>query len=200
MAELKTREVEVTVHLDFNHKPEFYFTTNLPTKPGKKDNLIFKKGGPDGFTVRYHLADDLYTFGTDPKEALYSSKNPVCPVPKGHWDEFVPIAIEQNGRTLVVHNKNESIQEFGYMLRVIKKGGSYRDLDPVGTNQNGNSSAFSSMLAVMVAVGAGVAGFVAAKAALPLASDGVVLAVAASVALVVLGIYFLAQKRLPRTA
>lgn len=202
MPNLNTKKVDVTVHLDLNHEPEFSFTTSLPTKGKKKDNIIFNKGHRDGFEVRYRLADPdhLYTFGKDPKAALYSSSEPVCPVPEGHWDQFMPIAIEDNGLTLVVHNKNDCEQEFGYMLRIIKQGDAeYRNLDPIGTNQNGNTSS-ASLAAAMVFVAGAAAGYVAAQAAMPLANDIAVLGASLAVGLAALGLYFVIRNQPARTA
>lgn len=202
MPDLKTKKVNVTVHLDVNHEPNFSFTTNLPTKGKKKDQIIFNKGDHDGFEVRYHLDDPfhVYTFGTQLNEALYSSPQPVCPVPKGQWEQFVPIAIEDNGLTLVVHNKNDTVQEFGYMLRVIKQGDTkYLDLDPIGTNQNGNTRS-SPLAAAMVFVAGAAAGYVAAQAAMPLANDVAVLGASLAVGLAALGLYFVIRNQPARTA
>ena len=43
---------------------------------------------------------------------------------------------EQNGRTLIVRNKNKDVEDFAYTLRVAN-GANWLDLDPGGKNQNG---------------------------------------------------------------
>lgn len=140
---LNATKVSVTVDLDVNATPPFSFQTSVPKKGDpKKNHLVFDKGKKDGFVIRFELKDpyNVYSFGSDKDQALYSTSQPICPTSPGQWDQFYALCIEDNGLTLVVHNKNETKQDFGYTLRVIKSGDkNYFPLDPIGTNQNGNT-------------------------------------------------------------
>jgi hypothetical protein len=198
----KCKPVDVTVHLQVNDNPKFTFDTTLPKKGNKGDHLIFKKGGPDGFLISYHLddPDHVYSFGNDLQEALYSTDQPVCPGPDEpcHWDQFQAVDIADNGMTLVVWNKNDpkngDPMDFGYALRVIKEGDKkYLHLDPIGTNGNSNSSGGGIVVAAAVFVVAAAIGAIAAKAAIPLATQASVVAAALVVGVVAVAIYLLSS-------
>jgi hypothetical protein len=198
----KCKDVDVTVHLDLKHEPPFYFETDLPKKSGKGDHLIFKKGGPDGFMINFHLddPDNVYSFGNDLQEALYSTDQPVCPGPDEpcHWDQFQATEIKDNGMTLVVWNKNDpkngDPMDFGYALRVIKPGDKkYLHLDPIGTNGNSNSSGGGIVIAAAVFVVGAAIGAIAAKAAMPLATQVSVMAAALVVGVLAVAIYLLSS-------
>lgn len=132
-----TKDVQVKVFLDLNHEPPFYFeTTDLRLDP--PCHLYFKRGKKNGFKIRFILQDPTYSFGDDTDKALYSTPDPICPLDPGQWKEFRAIRIADGGQTLIVHNKNSKEQNFGYTLRITEDGVHYRDLDPIGSNQNMN--------------------------------------------------------------
>ena len=193
MPPLKTKDVNVTVHLDLNHEPDFYFETSLPMK--NHDNLVFSRGNQDGFKISFTLddPDHLYTFGKDKDEALYSTAQAVCPTEKGQWDEFKALNIENGDLTLVVHNKNKSTTDFGYTLRITKDAGkTYKDLDPIGTNQNSNIKA-SFLTVAAIAVGGAVIGGLASQVAMPAATQTTMILSALVGGAVALGIYLVVR-------
>ena len=142
--------VEVDVYLEDadSDPPQFRLETCLPMDPEDPDKVItFHNRGRPGFDIKFNLIDETgqgYSFPPQGKrdEALWSRQGPGCP-PDNHnqqWDQFTSVrVIEPDQMTLVVHNKNETITEFGYTLRVTKDNGvNYIDLDPGGNNQNGS--------------------------------------------------------------
>jgi hypothetical protein len=168
MPNLQTKNAVVNVNLDLNHAPPFYFTSN-DLQVGPNNHLTFKYGKKDGFKVDFVLVDpaNTYVYFSDKDEALYSTSEAICPCPKGQWDQFEAMAVDNNGNTgptLTVHNKNKNQQDFGYMLR-ITDGRNHMDLDPIGTNQNSNGSrsrlTAAAVFLVGAAVGAAAAAFVA---------------------------------------
>ena len=188
------RNAAVTVHLDWTKSPPFWFTTN-DLKLDPPYHLYFKNGNKDGFKVDFVLDDPTgaYTFGTDSDEALYSSSSTGCPTLKAQWKEFTAFPIKDPLK-LTVHNKNSFATDFGYALRVTNDGINYRDLDPIGTNQNSNGTGFSMVTAVaFFGVGAAVGAF-AAKSALPAATPVSVIGFAVLGGAILLGIYALTQR------
>jgi hypothetical protein len=199
----KCKRVDVDVHLQVHDNPQFYFETKWPTKSGKKDHLMFKNGAADGFMVHYNLKDpdNVYSFGNDLQEALYSTDQPVCPGPDepGQWDQFQAYSFEQNGMTLVVWNKNDpkngDPMDFGYALRVIKAGDEkYLHLDPIGTNSNSNSKNVALIAAGAFVVGA-VLGAIAADVAMPMATTARIATAALIGGVVALGLYLFGSSR-----
>ena len=168
MGNLKTKDVSVIVHLDLSSSPPFTLETSLPKT--SKGYLKFKNGKKDGFLISFQLddPDNLYSWGSDPAQALWSTSQAVCPTAAGQWDQFTAQAITDGGMTLQVLNKNETEQDFGYTLRITRDGGeNYVDLDPIGSNQNGNTRAgFGGGGLASAIVGAGV-GYLAVQAGAP---------------------------------
>jgi hypothetical protein len=204
---LKARQVFVTVELEIGSVPPFTLISDLHPKNGKKNELVFQKGKKDGFVIRYELSDpnNVYSFGTDPSEALYSTEAPGCPSEKGQWEQFYVLCIEDNGQTLVVHNKNEPAngsQDFGYTLRVTRDNGkNYIDLDPIGSNQNSNSSNNIAFIALGAFVVGAVLGALAADLTMPTVTTARVATAALVGGIIVLGIYlFLGSSRAARAA
>lgn len=168
------RDVHVQVFIDDPdaNPADFHFeTTDLPLVP--KNHLHFHNCGHDGLHVYYHLQDPKHGF-LFPQEslfppsppdqhlsaALYSAVNSPCPTSAGQWGQFKALCVEDEGATLVVHNKNQSQANFGYTLRVVNEQGRYLDLDPGGTNQNGPITMSSSTylaLGAATGVAAGIA-------------------------------------------
>lgn len=174
MGNLKTKDVTVTVHLDLSSTPPFTLETSLPKT--SKGNLKFKEGKKDGFMISFELddPDNVYSWGNDPAQALWSTSQAVCPTSPGQWDQFTTQGtqgITNGGMTLNVHNKNDTAQDFGYTLRVTRDGGAnYVDLDPIGTNENSNLKAgLGGVTAAATLVGAA-AGYAVAQFALPAAT------------------------------
>lgn len=150
----KPWEVDIDVYLESVGPPaKFKIKTCLPVDPADENITYFFNKGRPGFTVSFHLYDNTnngagsgYVFPNPPKPphkesewALWSRQGPGCP-PKdyGQWDGFTSINVKDHGLTLVVTNKNDSVTEFGYTLRVTD-GANFVDLDPGGNNQNGAS-------------------------------------------------------------
>jgi hypothetical protein len=163
VADLKCKDVSVNVVLDLNHDPEFYFQTSLPMKGS--DHLKFHKGKKDGFLISFNLQDpdNVYSFGNNLSEALYSHSQASCPTGPGQWAEFTAQEITNGGMTLVVHNANSTVQDFGYTLRITRDGGAtYKELDPIGTNSNSNLRISTGAAATYTAVG-GAIGYAATQ-------------------------------------
>jgi hypothetical protein len=157
------RKVIVNVVLDpTSNPPKFKFETDLPKGNGK-DELMFYNEHHPGLHVHYTLKDPAfgYVFPDKPipnylDEALWSTDQAICPTSEGQWEQFTAHKVEDSGKTLVVSNLNENVQQFGYALRVTKDGGQhYWNLDPIGGNQNGSYVARDlSGYAVAAVVGA----------------------------------------------
>lgn len=179
------KPVDVNVFIDdpTTDPPRFRFeTTQLPMGPD--NHLHFANCGHPGFCIYYHLQDpthgylfpeaSLYPHPPGPKDehlnqALYSAVGTNCPTSSGQWGQFKAFAVENAGRTLVVHNKNQSPASFGYTLRVTNDAGqSYLPLDPGGTNTNGPSRSLTStyLATGTVAVTTGILSALATVAAL----------------------------------
>jgi hypothetical protein len=192
MPNLQTKKAVVNVNLDLNHEPPFYFTsTDLPVGPDNR--LTFQYGKKDGFKIDFVLVDpgNTYVFEADKDEALYSTSEAICPCPKGQWDQFMAMAVDNNGNTgptLTVHNKNKNQQDFGYMLR-ITDGRNQMNLDPIGTNQNSNSGGSRFLVAAIVFVAGAAVGAAAARFEASLAQAVSLLGAAALGGVVFLGIY-----------
>lgn len=165
---LSVKDAYVTVCLDLGDDPPFHFeTTDLRLDP--PDHLYFKFGKKDGFRVHFTLDDPTYVFADKKSEALYAHQDARCPEGPCKWSGFHPLRVEDDGQTLVVHNKNDGVADFGYMLRITNDAGkSHLELDPIGSNQNSNSSNQMAAIAIF-AVGAAV-GAIAAASAMSLAT------------------------------
>ena len=190
---LKTTKVDVTVVLDVNNDPKFYFQTSQPMTG--KDHLKFKKGKQDGFLINFNLQDpnNVYSFGRSLNEALYSQSQASCPTTSGQWDQFKAYAIVNGGMTLQVHNKNQTMQDFGYTLRVTRDAGAnYLDLDPIGTNENSNLKISIPVATASTVIGA-TAGYLATQISMPTATTMAALTGAVIGAVVGFGLYYAFQ-------
>jgi hypothetical protein len=130
-------------------KPKFTLTSpDLPADPPGSENFVFNNNRRPGFYVHFILHDQTgegYVFAPVPDDACWSqlgSNNcPSQPV----YDVFCPRAVDAAGTRLDVYNFNPpgpdpkgGIGPFTYTLRVTKDGGAnYCDLDPGGTDNNG---------------------------------------------------------------
>src|SRR5687768_8252332 len=123
-------DIEVIVTPDPSNPCDIDFS--FPTKKNGKvkhwkdngDNLYhvsFENQGADGFIVLFNIEDDNGTgcrFHPDPMQAMYCHGAPSCPPPaNSSWDKFTPIGVINQGRTLIVYNKNDEECSFGFMLR-----------------------------------------------------------------------------------
>jgi hypothetical protein len=191
---LKTKNVTVTVHLDLSSTPPFTLETSLPKT--NKGNLKFKGGKKDGFLINFELddPDNVYTWGSDPAQALWSTSQATCPTEAGQWDQFTSQGITDSGMTLQVLNRNETSQDFGYTLRITRdNGANYVALDPIGTNQNSNlKSGVGTGTAAATILGAA-AGFAVAQFALPAATTVSAVTGALIGAVIGFGLYYLSQ-------
>ena len=171
MGNLKTKNVTVTVHLDLSSTPPFTLETSLPKT--KKGHLKFQNGKKDGFLIDFELddPDNVYTWGTDPARALWSTSQAVCPTAAGQWDQFTTQGtdgITNGGMTLQVLNRNETVQDFGYTLRVTRdNGANYVNLDPIGSNQNSNSRTGIGGGTVAATIGGAIIGYLAVQTMMP---------------------------------
>jgi len=163
------RHVTVNVILDpMSHPPSFKLETDLPRGKGNNEIMFYNEHHP-GLHVHYTLKDPAYgyVFPDAPidnylDEALWSTSDARCPTSEGQWEQFTAHSIEDSGKTLVVYNLNENVQQFGYALRVTKDGGKhYWNLDPIGGNQNGSYAARDLSGYAVAAVAGAVAGSLA---------------------------------------
>lgn len=151
----KAWEIDIDVYLYSVGPPaDFEIMACLPVDTAN-ENLIFYNQGRPGFVINYRLYDNTnngagsgYKFPNPPAPpnresewALWSRQGSGCPpLNHGQWAEFTSQNVKDQGETLVVINKNESVTEFGYTLRVTNDNGkNFVDLDPGGLNQNGNN-------------------------------------------------------------
>jgi hypothetical protein len=177
MGNPKNVKVEVFIDDPTSTPPKFHFVTNdLPMGP--ENHLYFSNCGNSGFHVHFKLVNppDNYRFPKPSQKdlALASQEGLGCPAQNaGHWKEFRPLRVEPDGMTLVVHNKNSEVKQFGYTLFVTNNdGASYLELDPGGTNTNGQD--LMSALRTMTADTLVVAGAVATAAYLIMARSNFV--------------------------
>lgn len=136
------RPVTVDVIVDDVATNAYHFKTNdLPLGPNNV--LTFANTqGHSGFLISYRLhGADGYAFPADLQDALWvkAGSQTTCPRSRSGWGQFRPKEIRDNGRTLVVENKNDAVSAFAYTLRATN-GERWLDLDPGGMNQNGGGN------------------------------------------------------------
>ena len=121
---------------------DFHFESD-DLEIGPHNEITFENDGQPGFVITFHLKDPRhgYRFTENLKTALWSIDEAVCPEDEHHWGQFKAKAVNNNGVDLVVRNLNEHKKKFGYALLVTDdNGATFWRLDPIGTNENGNSS------------------------------------------------------------
>lgn len=121
--------------------------------------LNFRNNGHPGFIVMFRIVDEAvppagFRFPADPKDALWvrpivvpavpaaggaaAVLNDECPDEACVWSQFEAQAVSGDGKRLIVRNRNEYTQRFGFVLRVSPLvGGNLQLIDPIGNNQNG---------------------------------------------------------------
>ena len=157
----KVAEIDVVIISD---QPTMKFklvSKDIPIGPG--NHPYFKNCENNGFDVRFNLKDPNnldYRFPNRDADAIWSEiGNGVCPH-SGVWDIFKNPQVTGNGKFLRVDNENDAEVEFGFTLNVSKDGDPpYKELDPGGTNQNGNAGMNMSK-ELLLAIGGAVAGSV----------------------------------------
>lgn len=143
-------DIEVIVEPDEHDPCNIRFS--FPTKNSGKvkhwkdhnDNLYhvsFSNDGADGFIVLFNIEDDNGTgcrFHANPAQAMYCHGVGSCPPPaNSSWDKFVPIGVINQGKTLIVYNKNDQPSTFGFMLRFSTTNCGDKEFDPIGEDMNG---------------------------------------------------------------
>ena len=164
------KDVTVTVklHPPGSAEPFHFVQQELPTNG---DNvLVFENSDKTyGFRIHYVLDDSENPGYRFPQRqtggghqhldnamwVMPSDDLNACPNTACHWSEFKADKVMDDGMRLVVMNKNQSVQNFVYTLRV-EKDGDYLNLDPGGVNKNSNEPYYTSYTSYAVA-GAGAA-------------------------------------------
>lgn len=106
---------------------------NKNQNEGEKDEVA------NGFLVLFNV-DDGGTgcrFLPKPDDALWVHDIQVCPTSSCNWPEFRPIAVLNDGATLMVYNANSYPHGFAFTLRFNIPGCGLVEFDPIGNNQNG---------------------------------------------------------------
>ncbi len=111
--------------------------------------LNFRNNGHPGFIVIFEIVDVPggpagFRFAEDPNQALWAkpivAPGDNCPNGQSSWTQFEPQSVTGNGRRLIVRNRNEFTQRFGFVLNVTTDPAGVANLqaiDPIGNNQNG---------------------------------------------------------------
>ena len=152
------KKVDVTIYAEPD-KSGSGISFSLESVLGNGDRLTFKNDKKDDFyKVFYHLEDGNLglKFRSDPDDALWVVKGGPCPRSPAKDDEFKPIQVTDQDKTLVVHNKNRVEAEYVYTLRFVQADGTGVDWDPIIDNRNGGTAIvrFSLMGCVAAAGGA----------------------------------------------
>lgn len=110
--------------------------------------LNFRNRGHPGFIVIFNIVDVIgagFRFADDPDQALWVRPIVVpgdgCPGAQCSWSQFEPQSVTGGGDRLVVRNRNEYTQRFGFVLRVTTDPAgaqNFQVIDPIGNNQNGD--------------------------------------------------------------
>lgn len=157
------RDSTVKVFVFPGGDPEFTLESDLL----KNGELTFKNGGGHkGYVVDFVLANADQTGYYFPdsellalsSEELPPSGDPKCPAQGKIWDEFKPVAVSSDNKTLTVHNENGKKKRFGYSLFVTqdpkKPKPRCKALDPIGNNQNGDRYPIMKAAAAFVGIAA----------------------------------------------
>ena len=109
--------------------------------------LNFRNNGHPGFIVMFNIVDVIgagFRFADNPAHALwvrpFIDPPDGCPGAQCSWSQFEPQTVTGKGDRLVVRNRNEYTQKFGFVLRVTTDPAgvqNFQVIDPIGNNQNG---------------------------------------------------------------
>jgi hypothetical protein len=134
MAGKRPRDRDYTITVSRQGGPcDVGFVLNPP-------GLTFSNGGRPGFFVYFDVVDgdgvEGCKFHAD--DPMWVQDIPECPAQQCEWQQFKAVGLINDGKTLVVRNKNEISKQFGFTLRFDVPGcGQVVEFDPIGNNQNG---------------------------------------------------------------
>lgn len=109
--------------------------------------LNFRNNGHPGFIVIFNIVDVIgagFKFEANLDDALWVrpqiDPGDRCPGQRCSWTQFEAQAVTGDGQRLVVRNRNEFTQRFGFVLNVTPGAGGnpFQSIDPIGNNQNGD--------------------------------------------------------------
>ena len=103
--------------------------------------IYFDIDEPRGVDCQFYAADPMWVMPINELSAGICAKlgTGPCPTSPCHWDQFYTIGLINNNKTLIVRNRNDYEQMFAFTLR-LQVDGCRRvfELDPIGSNQNGD--------------------------------------------------------------
>ena len=115
-------------------------------------DLVFENNHRPGFMVfididahedlgaKFLSSDPMWVqpFSEETETACTTAGARLCPTSPSYWDQFATVSVINRGRTLLVRNKNDYEQSFAFTLRFqVKNCPRVFELDPIGSNQNG---------------------------------------------------------------
>lgn len=130
---------------------------------GTHNEIAFANEGQPGFEITFRLQNPQgYRFPANKDEALWVTDQPTCVNSTNklsHWCMFEAMSVDTPGHNLVVRNRNEVPQVFGFapVIRNVSTGDEWV-LDPVGTNENGQTYKFYVADYLATAIGGMIAG------------------------------------------
>ena len=137
-------EVEVRIFNDPIRGPQDF---KLVSGIVSGDELNFRNNGHPGFIVTFKIVNEVagveFRFLPVLADALWVRPlvDPAdgCPGQQCSWTQFQAQAVSGDGQRLIVRNRNEFTQKFGFALKVTTNaaGAAVQTIDPIGNNQNG---------------------------------------------------------------
>lgn len=124
------------------------FALNSNNGKGPIQDVDFDNDHHPGIIVYFNIDDNTaaggMTFQPKPSDAVWAAAPgapwpapPACPVNPSHWDQFIPLSVEQNGAQLIVYFRNEKKGiHFPFALRFVGPNGPV-NYDPIGNGNNG---------------------------------------------------------------
>jgi hypothetical protein len=139
----KNMDIDVIITPDASPKG-VKFKLDGPGKTGP-DEFQFKNDKHPGVLVYFNIKDPQDTgirFKPTPSTALWvraatGTTLPPCPTSPSTWVQFVPLSVEDDGKQLIVYNRNWNAKLFRYTLWFEWPDGTPVDHDPIGDNANG---------------------------------------------------------------
>ena len=162
-----TKEIDakVFVHAAKSHDGEIIFQIKSQFSKGGALNFWSEEKG-DIFKMLFILKDgrlDLQFLPT-PGEAFWVSKDN-CPTSPSYDSNFEATKVINNGKHLLVVNRNQDVSQYYYTLRFKDQGGNVIEFDPIIDNRNSGPSKpiASFVIATAVSAVALLIGFVAGR-------------------------------------
>jgi len=138
---------DVKFHLEAKNEPKVKVGKNAKGK----DVIDFTNDKNPGFLVCFNIVEQGPTKGCqflpDPDDALWvqpsAFQNAPCPNSPAYWSQFRAVDVVSTGpndinKTLVVYNRNDYPQTFGFTLRFEVEGcDKVFEFDPIGNDHNG---------------------------------------------------------------